>query len=88
MLRQCKRCGEEFEFRPGKPGLVNVCLDCDEPDVERVIAISNPHDSTGSVFAVGQVIGGRLWIDRGDRRLSEVAMATVAEGGEVADWQS
>ena len=25
---KCKKCGEEFELKPGKPGFANVCEEC------------------------------------------------------------
>jgi hypothetical protein len=28
VIKTCKKCGEEFELKPGKPGLANVCEDC------------------------------------------------------------
>ena len=28
MLKTCKKCGEEFDLKPGKPGYANVCEDC------------------------------------------------------------
>lgn len=35
MKKTCRLCGEEFEWREGKPGLVDVCLNCVQ-DPERV----------------------------------------------------
>jgi len=31
----CKTCGNEFEFRPGKPGLINECWNCATEAVEK-----------------------------------------------------
>ena len=33
-IKTCKTCGEEFELKPGKPGLANVCPDCVQEESE------------------------------------------------------
>lgn len=33
-IKVCVVCGEKFELRPGKPGFVNRCPECSEPDAE------------------------------------------------------
>jgi hypothetical protein len=34
--RVCSNCEEEFELRPGKPGLIHLCEACSGPDEPRV----------------------------------------------------
>ena len=33
-IKVCKICGEEFELRPGKPGLATHCPSCTESEAD------------------------------------------------------
>lgn len=47
-MRECKHCGIEFKPWPGKPGLINECLECCEGDIILYVAEEGNSDD-GSV---------------------------------------
>lgn len=49
MKRICRKCGEEFEYRDGKPGHIDDCLNCIQ-DPERAAKLRGEIVVNGQVY--------------------------------------